>query len=434
MRSTGVRHPTAIRAVPHVHLRSIPCPLVRSGESVRVNRVPKAELLLIGLLAVLAVVIRWVGRHEVTEDMRIFYAWYNKIDAGGGFPALEQEIGNYNAPFLYLLAILTYLPGSTLLKIKITWCLFDVLLVFFTYRIVALRQAGWRVPALAALVVAFLPTVVVNSSFYGQCDGIWGAFAVGGLYFLLRGQGWWAVSLFTVALAVKPQGIFIFPIVMLMVLAGRLPWRTLLAAPIVYLALDVPAFIAGRDPIELLTLYSPQRQASHVPALTSNAASAYAFFPVTIRIDTIKTLGYVFAAVLVLGLVYTLIASRVRLDKARIVTAAAVFVIGIPFLLPGMHERYFYLADVVTVVLAFYRPRLWPVPVMVQAASLLSYGPFLFSAAPLVSLKILALLMLTALLWTLHALVHDLRSAAPAPPGEPAESAAVQRQVELVDA
>jgi Gpi18-like mannosyltransferase len=300
-----------------------------------------------------------------------------------------------------------------LIKIKLTWFLFDVLLVYFTYRIVALRWAGWRIPTLAALVMAFLPTVVINSSFYGQCDAIWGAFALGGLYQLLRGRQWWGVALFTVALAFKPQAIFIFPLLALLALAGLLRWRTLLAVPLVYLVLDLPAIFAGRNPVELLTLYSPARQAIHVPALTSNAASMYAFMPVTTRLDTLKTLGYVFAAIFVVGVLYTLIASRVRLSPERIVTAAALFVILVPFLLPGMHERYFFLADVLTVVLAFYRPRLWFVPLIVQAASLLSYLPFLFwdtPHGPLVGLKILATMMLAALLITGYALLHDLRS------------------------
>jgi Gpi18-like mannosyltransferase len=96
---------------------------------------------------------------------------------------------------------------------------------------------------------------------------------------------------------------------------------------------------------------------------------------------------------------FTLIASRVDLDATRIVTASAVFAIGVPFVLPGMHERYFYLADVLTVVLAFYRPRLWFVPLLVQTASLLSYLPFLFwqqPHGPLVDLRVLATLMLAA--------------------------------------
>jgi hypothetical protein len=47
-----------------------------------------------------------------------------------------------------------------------------------------------------------------------------------------------------------------------------------------------------------------------------------------------------------------------------------------------MHERYFYLAEVLTVIAAFYLPRrLWYVPVLVQVASFLAYLHVLFPAA-----------------------------------------------------
>ena len=42
-----------------------------------------------------------------------------------------------------------------------------------------------------------------------------------------------------------------------------------------------------------------------------------------------------------------------------------------------MHERYFYPADVIAIVRAFYRPRYRYVPVVVGAASTLSYIPYL---------------------------------------------------------
>ena len=146
--------------------------------------------------------------------------------------------------------------------------------------------------------------------------------------------------------------------------------------------------------------------------------------PVTTRLGTFKTLGYLFAAILVLGVIYTLIAGRYELDAERIVTAAVVFVLLVPFVLPGMHERYFYLADVLTVVLAFYRPRLWYVPLLVQAASLLSYLPFLFwemPHRPFVDLRLLTTLMLAALLVTGYRLLASRRGESPAPlPTRPA--------------
>ena len=79
----------------------------------------------------------------------------------------------------------------------------------------------------------------------------------------------------------------------------------------------------------------------------------------------------------------------------------------VPFLLPGMHERYFFLADVTTVLLACYVPRLWFVPLLVQASSLLSYQPYLFGRVVPVLPTIAALLMLAALTVVAHRLLSE---------------------------
>jgi Gpi18-like mannosyltransferase len=386
------------------------------------------EISLLGALVLLAALVRFAGRHEMTPDMRIFFVWSEKLRAAGGFGGLDQEIGNYNAPFLYLLALTLYLPGAMVLKIKLVWVIFDAVLAFFTYRIVALRRPGWRIPAIAALIMLFLPTVAINASFYGQTDAMWAAFALAGVYYLLRNKPWWAVSMCTVALAFKPQGIFIFPLLGLLVLLGQLPWRSLLAIPAVYLALDLPAILIGRDPIELLTLYNPGRQAVYAPGLTSNAPSVFAYLPVSTRIDSLRTIGYVLTAALILGLYYVFVVRRARLARDQIVTAATVFVILMPYFLPGMHERYFYLADVMALVLAFYRPRLWPVPLLVQAASFLAYEPFLFGTGPhrpFVSMMILATLLLAALIITTYTLLTD-----PVERAEPEPEQAAEEKVE----
>jgi Gpi18-like mannosyltransferase len=368
---------------------------------------PQAEALLIAALVVIAILVRWAGWREKTNDMNIFFQWYHQLGRAGGWRGIGAEVGNYNAPFLYLLAFTHYLPGPLIFKIKAMFVLFDVVLAFFSYRIVALKAPNSRVPMAAALIVVLLPTVVLNASFWGQMDAMWAAPALGAVYFLLRDKPWWGVALCGVALAVKPQGIFVFPLLLLLALAGRLPWRTLSAAPAVYLALDLPAIIFGRNPIELLTVYSMNRQAVNVPELSLRAPNLFALIPASRGEDTVRTLGYLFAAAVVIGLIYVLIARGVELDRERIVTAAALFAILVPFLLPGMHERYFFLADVLTVVLAVFVPRLWFVPLLVQASSLLSYQPYLFGRVVAVLPTIAALLMLAALIVVAHRLVSD---------------------------
>lgn len=369
---------------------------------------PHAEALLIAGLVVIAILARWAGWREKTTDMGIFFQWYHQLRQAGGWHGIGAEVGNYNAPFLYLLAFTIYLPGPLILKIKAIFVVFDVLLAFFAYRIAALRWPGSRVPVAAALVVVLLPTVVLNASFWGQMDAMWAAPALGGVYYLLRGKPWVGVALCGVALAFKPQGVFIFPLLLLLALAGKIPWRTLLAAPAAFLLLDVPAIIFGRNPIELFTIYSMERQARNVPALSLRAPNVFALLPGGTRDDTLRTLGYLVTAAIVLGVIYVLIARAVELNRERIVLAAALFSIMVPFLMPGMHERYFFLADVMTVVLAVFLPRLWYVPLLVQAASLLSYQPYLFGRnSAMLPISLAAVLMLAALIIVGHRLLRD---------------------------
>lgn len=52
-------------------------------------------------------------------------------------------------------------------------------------------------------------------------------------------------------------------------------------------------------------------------------------------------------------------------------------VIATPYFLPHMHERYFYLADMLSVIYGFYVPRHWYIPIIVVLSSFISYSAFL---------------------------------------------------------
>ena len=77
--------------------------------------------------------------------------------------------------------------------------------------------------------------------------------------------------------------------------------------------------------------------------------------------------------VLVLLLLGTLFVFRRRLTDAALLSAGMVLALGVPFLLPYMHDRYFFLADVLTLVWACAMPRHLPAPALVQLASLSAY-------------------------------------------------------------
>ncbi len=117
------------------------------------------------------------------------------IKGHGGFAALKTNFANYNEPYLYLLATLTYLPVPELAGIKAMSVVFDFVLAFVAYRIVNLRYPSRWWPILTGAIVLFLPTVVLNSSMRGQADAMYAALGIDGVYFLLRRRpGWPACS------------------------------------------------------------------------------------------------------------------------------------------------------------------------------------------------------------------------------------------------
>ncbi|MFC4468751.1 glycosyltransferase 87 family protein [Streptomyces xiangluensis] len=336
-------------------------------------------------LVVTAVVLALVARvamfdHESTDYKFFVKGWYEFISTHGGFGALKYSFADYNVPYLYLIAALTYLPTPALTGIKIISVAFDLLLAYFTYRIVALRHTGRRLPALAALMVLFLPTVATNSGMWGQADSIYAAFGLGGVYFLLRRRPWLAGVFFGLSLAFKLQAVFLFPLLLVLAWKKWIPWRVLLAVPGLVLLLDVPALLVGAPIGRVLSVYADQTSA--YPALSMLAPSIYQFLPASADAEVIRPIGIAVTGLVILGLCLGVRLSRVRLTTAKVVLMGAASAVLVPFLLPSMHERYFYLAEVLTVIAAFYLPRrLWYVPVLVQVASFRAYLHVLFPAA-----------------------------------------------------
>jgi Gpi18-like mannosyltransferase len=58
-----------------------------------------------------------------------------------------------------------------------------------------------------------------------------------------------------------------------------------------------------------------------------------------------------------------------------------------------MHERYFFMADVISIIAAFYFPRLFYIAILMQLSSLLSYAPYMWNST-IISLSFVALIVL----------------------------------------
>ncbi|MEV7021714.1 hypothetical protein [Kitasatospora sp. NPDC093558] len=356
---------------------------------------PAVRVALTAAIVAAGLLVRALMRHWESLDFGVFLLrWYQTMEHNGGFHALrDSSFADYNVPYLYLMAALTYLPVSPLAGIKAVSIAFDLLQSYFVFRIVALRHPrrdAWQ-PFAAMLLALVLPTVAVNSGWWAQADGIYTSFIVGAVYFVLCRRPWLACAMLGFALAFKLQTVFVFPFLLVMLVTRRVLWRSLLAIPAVYVALDVPAFLLGADPVKLLTVYT--RQADSYQQLTLNAPSVYQFIRTPAdahKAELIRSAGVMVAGAVVITLVALAVLSRTgrlalrsgaarpTLTQNQVLLTALSSAITVPFLLPSMHDRYFYVADVLSLVAAFYLPRrLWLAPILVQTASFASYLPFL---------------------------------------------------------
>jgi Gpi18-like mannosyltransferase len=235
---------------------------------------------------------------------------------------------------------------------------------------------------------------------------------------------------FGLAIAFKLQAVFFLPVLLIVLVVNRQRLLSLLAVPATFAMMLLPAALAGRDLTSLLMVYPNQistggtgvggagfgagsgggpgraqdgaavstagggqpgagfaRSAATGDSLTQNAPTVFQWIGSAASVW--RNLGLAAAAVIAAGVAAVVLLRRRRLNGPEIVVMATTVVLAVPFVLPEMHERYFYLADVLTIVTAFYVRRYWPVAMVVSACSLLSYAPFLwqrtFVALPLVA-------------------------------------------------
>ena len=359
-------------------------------------------LVVAGVLAALA--LRYPFLPLESEDHIGQLRWYAFIVENGYFAALRHDFADYNVTYLYLLTALAAVDLQPLAAVKAIAMPFDFALAYFVYKCVAhkVRDPNSAVPILAGLAALLAPTVVLNASAWGQSDAIYTTFLVACLYFLLAGRQAAALIAFGLAVSFKLQAVFLAPLLLWLVVKGQLRWCHLAWVPLVYLATCVPAGLVGRPWGELLLIYLDQADRHH--RLTMNLPNLYAWIPRDYY--DWWPLGVVFAACAVLFLTALVWKSDAKVSAELTVFLAAFSVIVVPYTLPKMHNRYYFPAEVVAIVLAFYLPRCWYLPVLLAVVSTHQYVVFLTSGDVIpVRLELLALLptaLLVALSWQLY--------------------------------
>jgi Gpi18-like mannosyltransferase len=229
---------------------------------------------------------------------------------------------------------------------------------------------------------------MINSSLWGQADAIYTLFLLVCLYYLLIYKPLLGVSAFGIAFAIKAQAIFIFPLLIILFFKKRIAWPYFLLVPLIYALFCLPSVLLRRSWLDVFSIYLFQSSFYH--DLSRHAPNLYIFmnsFPYDLGV----TVGLIVTVVAISCWIWFSAHSKSELSQNAIVLTGLMSVALVPFLLPKMLDRYFYPADIFSLIAAFYLPELWFVPILYQIISASAYLVSLFDAS-LMLIKVTALL------------------------------------------
>lgn len=331
-------------------------------------RIPIALAVGCGLIGI---ALRYLAREHATADAAEYITWYT-FARDHGIAGLAEAFTNYTPIYSYLLLIATWFDGlgQPLSLVKMISALFEfgcatvVARMVWRFTSVALRAS------LAFCAVWLAPTVLFNGAMWGQADSIWTFFALVSVAMFMRHRN--GVLPFAVGCSVKAQGVFLGPFVLGMILRRKIHLAWLAAIPGAYAILAIPVLIAGRSLASVLGIYLDQAHTFH--RLTMNAANVWVFAGATPYAIGVAA-GLVLAAATGLAL-SIFIAQSKRTGPEFILLVACVSLILMPYLLPKVHERYFYGFELASIALACINLRYLPFAVIAQVDGVLSYLAF----------------------------------------------------------
>ncbi len=352
------------------------------------------------VLTIAALVVRFYFLPALTGDYYWFInPWVQYLKSHGGFAGLATLDSNYAAPYLYVLAAISYLPWEALAPVKIFSFVFDFAMAA-TAGMLAKEVSGDRSKALVAYgLVLLAPTAVMNSAIWAQCDSLWTSLLLCMLLAVIRNQPVKAMAFLGAALAIKLQAVFLLPFVVYMLLAKKLTITSLLAAPASFLLLNIPGFLLGIPISRMWSVYITQT--TYYPdANTMNAPNIYALLGGANGNALPRWVGLVLMFALLGVVMLRLFNKDTKISKRTAVLLFLFSALAPPCLLPSMHERYFFAAEMASLV--WVALMLWdaPLALLLIGPACLTYSFFLFSWNP-VPLQILAVFPLMALVWVI---------------------------------
>lgn len=331
-----------------------------------------AVLLLAGAAAF---AVRWMGIEHITADFETcLIPWSAAMKTGQGPKILLAYDGDYNMPYITVLWLLNYLPGRTIVKVKLFSVLFEYLGAVAAGLIAAHfakeeKKGLWF--TMACVAVLFYPSAVLNGAWWGQCDFIYVAFLLYMIFAILKKRYGTAMILLGCAFSFKLQAVLILPVLLIFWWKKRsFSGAYFLLVAVMMEVLCIPAILGGYSVFIPFSVYT--RQLGRYPYM-------YVFYPNFWALFR-EAPYYIFSNVAILSIIAGLgvfavavIRKKTEISGEQWMEFAVWSTFFMMCFLPCMHERYGMLAEVLAVIYAFINRRTWWNALVIGSGSFIAY-------------------------------------------------------------
>ncbi len=131
----------------------------------------------------------------------------------------------------------------------------------------------------------------------------------------------------------------------------------------------------GKPLIDCLTVYLGQTQ-TYAEHTGLNFLNLYTIFDT--GAEYWNLVGTILAMMICVGTVFWIINHKVELNNQKILLLATWFVVIITFFLPGMHERYLYVGEILAIIYYIVYRKQGVLALVISVAAWITYAHYLF--------------------------------------------------------
>lgn len=335
------------------------------------------HLIFFCIVTIIGFLVRYIGKDFISGDMENYLIpWYNEVRSYNGFSSLSHQIGDYNILYQTIISIISYTNFNCVYIYKLISIFFDYMLAYssatFYCKLSGTPKFDFSFNSVYSLIL-LLPTTVLNSSFWGQCDSIYTFFVVLMLMYMYEGHYKRAFVFLGLAFSFKLQTVFILPFTFFIYFLRKdFSILNYIISIAVFWLSGIAGIINGRNFMSPFTIYAAQ---------TGEFRNMYMNYPsfwvlVSNSYYDLYKLAIIIALTLCgIGLYLLWSSGRFNTNGRVAYIAAAAWVVWTCILfLPAMHERYAYILDILLIILAVVNIRYAAFAFTTSLLSLITYS------------------------------------------------------------